>query len=1226
MRAIGLMLAVIGCSDQKITSYTAPPIVSIQYPIAGTELDEGVPQAMRGLVVDDIYADNLAALTAAWSVDGEPICDGAVVDAGGYTDCTWTPSAPGEVSISLLVSNPDGEATSDTAEVTIVANNPPEVEILSPEAAGVYYTDHLTLFEAQVFDTEDEADLLTVVFESSVDGLLDIDETPTSSGSVTGSQLLSAGEHQITATVTDTTGRTGEDTIIISIAGPNTVPDCEILSPVMSAIFEEGETILFEGSATDPDIPETWLSASWASDKDGTLANASPDSAGNLFFATSSLSTNTHTITLSVTDEVDTVCSDVVVIKVGSGPSVSITAPTSGTVFNEDQTVTISVSASDNEDAPDELSLSWSSSLDGVFSTQPADSSGSASVLTGNLSNGTHTLSVTATDTDGLTATAQTVVVINDLPTAPTVAITPDPATSADDLVVAVTVPSTDEEGDAITYSYAWTVDGSATSYTTTTVPDSATARGEKWAVTVTPSDGHGSGSAGTDSITVGNAAPVLAAVTLSPDPATEADTLTCTPGSVTDADGDPVTYSYAWTVNGGGSSKTTATLTGSSFSRGDTVSCTVTPSDGYDAGTAVTSNTVTIDNEPPVLASVSLTPTTSYEASTLTCTPGSVTDADGDSVTYSYSWTVATVTLSVTTSTLTGTWFDRDEAVTCTVTPSDGYDAGTAVTSNTVTIKNTAPVVASASLSPTTAYETSTLSCAAGTISDDDGDSTTTSYAWTVNGGSISPTTATLTGTWFDRDDAVACIVSASDGTDTGAGATSNTVTISNSRPSATSVAITPASAYTLDDLTATVSGWSDKDPGDSEGYTWQWYLDGSPISGATSSTLDYTEFVKDDRITVAATPFDGTDSGTAVTSSTRTILNTPPTAPVVLVVPTDAEPEDDLECTITTESEDDDGDTVSYSYAWTVDGSTTSITTDTVDASYTADSESWKCTVTPYDGDDYGSAGSDAQTVVDQTAPDAPTVDAIDELRNTTSVSLSGTAEPGADITIYADCLSAGLKTFTTTADSTGSWSKTISISRGDDCEYTVYATDDAGNVSDPSNSVATESCDPYDSYEDSSTYGDVCSDAVDEWTTLGDASPTSFTLEGNIIESTDADWYVVHTSQSVLTSGTNLFHFEVTMTAGSSDYAFTVYKGSCSSADVQCGTTGHTEYEMYAEDQADGSHSAPSDTRLCSSSSSSRNHCEDLSDDYYIQVFRTSSGYDCAYYELEISNGIW
>ena len=281
-----------------------------------------------------------------------------------------------------------------------------------------------------------------------------------------------------------------------------------------------------------------------------------------------------------------------------------------------------------------------------------------------------------------------------------------------------------------------------------------------------------------------------------------------------------------------------------------------------------------------------------------------------------------------------------------------------------------------------------------------------------------------------------------------------SDDITIGNAPPSVTSVSITPLTAYTDDTLTAVPSGWSDSD-GDAEGYRYQWALNGTDISGATDADLPGTYFVKGDQLTVTVTPWDGTDTGTAVTSGIREIQNSPPTEPVVAIDPEYPEDDDALTCQIVTASTDADGDPITYTYGWTNNGTASSVTSDTVSASYTSDGDTWECTVTPNDGTTDGTAGSDSAVVGDYTAPDAPVLTSPDPYRNEDSVTLLGTSEAYATITL-SWTTSSGSGTDTTTASAAGVFTFSETLTRALTYSYTATATDAAGNTSGNSNTV--------------------------------------------------------------------------------------------------------------------------------------------------------------------------
>jgi hypothetical protein len=89
-----------------------------------------------------------------------------------------------------------------------------------------------------------------------------------------------------------------------------------------------------------------------------------------------------------------------------------------------------------------------------------------------------------------------------------------------------------------------------------------------------------------------------------------------------------------------------------------------------------------------------------------------------------------------------------------------------------------------------------------------------------------------------------------------------------------------------------------------------------------------------------------------------------------------------------------------------------------------------------------------------VDAAAPAAPSITGISEDTGTsaadgitrdTTPTLSGTAEAGSTVTIYRDATAVG----TTTADTSGDWSYTVSTLTEGSYVFTATATDSAGNV---------------------------------------------------------------------------------------------------------------------------------------------------------------------------------
>ena len=144
-----------------------------------------------------------------------------------------------------------------------------------------------------VEDAEDPADELTVTWNSDLEGDLDIGGTVSPLGFVSTEGMLVEGTHLITATVTDSTGKTGNTTVEI-VVGPLSVPNVDFvdIQNTGGVSIDEafnGQTIVCDAGATDPEgDPLTWT-YQWFN---ATGTDISTDSSNNLLtldYATQSL-------------------------------------------------------------------------------------------------------------------------------------------------------------------------------------------------------------------------------------------------------------------------------------------------------------------------------------------------------------------------------------------------------------------------------------------------------------------------------------------------------------------------------------------------------------------------------------------------------------------------------------------------------------------------------------------------------------------------------------------------------------------------------------------------------------------------------------------------------------------------------------------------------------------------------------------------------------------------
>jgi sulfatase modifying factor 1 len=574
-------------------------------------------------------------------------------------------------------------------------------------------------------------------------------------------------------------------------------------------------------------------------------------------------------------------------------------------------------------------------------------------------------LVVTANDgeLDGASGTASATV-LNSAPEV-TVAFAPEAPVTGDALVAVPT--AIDADGDAVTFTYAWTLDSAPQADAGNTIPADRTEHGQLWSASVTPSDADGAGTPVTAEVEIANSAPVVLAVAVVPDAPFVTDAVVAVVEGY-DADADAIGYTYTWYVDGTQvQSGASETLAGGSFAKHQRIGVEVLPNDGFVDGEMFLSADAVALNSAPSATGASIDPAVADEASTLGCVPSGFMDADGDAEGWTYAWAVNGAEVA-TTSTLDGASFDKSDVVTCAATPWDGEESGTAVASVALTVSNTAPELASVTLSTYAPTENDTVTVSLGAASDADGDSITFSYDWYVNGTVVSTSSALLSNR-FAEGDTIYLVVKPYDGDSFGSPVTSGTATGANTAPTISSVTLTPSTVYTNDTLTASVSA-TDLD-GDTLSYTYDWYVGGVPRGSAGSATLSgATYFDKGQDVYVVVTPNDGSVDGTTGTSSTVTVSNTAPTAPVVEVTPADAVEGDDLTCTVTTAATDADGDAMTYAFAWDVDGVDYASAADSayrsvVDGADVGDGEEWTCEVTASDGTGSGSAGSDSVTV---------------------------------------------------------------------------------------------------------------------------------------------------------------------------------------------------------------------------------------------------------------------
>jgi hypothetical protein len=289
----------------------------------------------------------------------------------------------------------------------------------------------------------------------------------------------------------------------------------------------------------------------------------------------------------------------------------------------------------------------------------------------------------------------------------------------------------------------------------------------------------------------------------------------------------------------------------------------------------------------------------------------------------------------------------------------------------------NNPPFAPAITVTPRSPVTTNDLECSiTAPSSDPDGDDITYTYQWYKDDElQLTLTTNTVDSSHTAKNQVWKCVVTATDGIDVSAAA-SDEVTILNTTPTSPVVDVTPDIPVTTDDLVCSINAPSSDPDGDKITYTYQWYKNDTLQDELTSSTVGFSLTAPGDAWKCVVISGDDEDSS-AGSFDEVTIASSTPIAPVVDVTPDFPVTADDLVCSIITHDSAPDGDEMTYTYRWYKDNVLQEgFSTNTVDSSYTAKDEMWKCVVTFTDGTGAGADAFDKVTI-HNSPPSAPVID---------------------------------------------------------------------------------------------------------------------------------------------------------------------------------------------------------------------------------------------------------
>jgi plastocyanin len=258
------------------------------------------------------------------------------------------------------------------------------------------------------------------------------------------SVTLGLGQHTLTAKATDNAGASASSGAATITVNPpaNQPPLVQITSPPSGATFNAGETITMVANASDPD---------------GSIAKVEFFDGGNLlgtattspFSVSVTLGAGQHNVTAKATDNAGASSnSGAIAITVNSPanqiPTVELTSPPLGAVFNPGDAITFSANASDPDGSISKVEFFENGNSLGSVTAPPYS-------ISTTLPPGPHTLFATATDNAGATANSASLVITVNQPgnQSPNIILT-SPASGASFNVgdpITISVDATDPDG-----------------------------------------------------------------------------------------------------------------------------------------------------------------------------------------------------------------------------------------------------------------------------------------------------------------------------------------------------------------------------------------------------------------------------------------------------------------------------------------------------------------------------------------------------------------------------------------------------------------------------------------------------------------------------------------------------------------------------------------------------------------------------------------------------------
>ncbi|MGC4122091.1 MAG: hypothetical protein QM765_47430 [Myxococcales bacterium] len=585
----------------------------------------------------------------------------------------------------------------------------------------------------------------------------------------------------------------------------------------------------------------------------------------------------------------------------------------------------------------------------------------------------------------GPVATAR-VTVLNTAPEPPKALVLPREPRNVDAILGGIDSPAADADGDKLSYRFSFSKAGKKVE---TALAEGREVRGlkkgEVYELSVVASDGEAEAPAAKATVTVKNTPPTPPAIAFETTPLRRAEAVKVKLSAPSvDPDGDPIAYRWTWSKNGQvQSALTTPDLPAGTVGKGERWKVTATPNDGEADGTPASIEAVIADSAPGALE-VALTPAEPKVGDAIKAVvkkPAS--DPDGDKLKYQYRFFVdgTPLTFDASVDIVPARTARKKQVVSVEVRADDGELQGPVATAK-ATVQNTAPEAPHVVVLPA---EPGTQDAILGAVdkpaTDADGDKLAYRFTFEKAGKKVDAVADGREVRGLKKGEVYQLEVIASDGEADSPPANAS-VTVKNTRPTAPAVSFSTAAPPSGEAVDVKIDRPSTDLDGDAVSLAYAWAVDGKPAGlPKDAASIPAGRVKKHEVWTVEVTPSDGQENGPS--GKARLVaVNTPPTAPVVSIEPSEPSAEVGAKAKVEQPSTDRDGDAIRYRYAWFKDGVRVELPAEasSLKPGTLRRGEVLKLVVTPFDGEvEGGSAAATAK--VKDSAPVAPQIALVPE-----------------------------------------------------------------------------------------------------------------------------------------------------------------------------------------------------------------------------------------------------